>query len=163
MNAALYVYASSSTRSRLFKISFPYAKPPGSLGINVDQADIVDSSQYLPTSKNPANLLLGQYVGELKTPRPGSPPPPPADVLGQFDEPLDPTKGLIPNVHLDTIVGGLIADPPRELVYTLSSSDGSLSLYGLPMQPNAKAKFTLRCPGGPSNCDHPGEHLFLAP
>ena len=29
VNAALYVYAAGSTRARLFKISFPYAKPPG--------------------------------------------------------------------------------------------------------------------------------------
>jgi hypothetical protein len=163
VNAALYVYASAATRSRLFKTSFPYAKPPSSLGIDMAQADFVDSSQYLPTSKNPANLLLGQYTGELRTPKPGSPPSPPADVLGQFYEPLQPTQGLIPNDHVNTIVGALIADPPRERFYTLESNDGALDVFGLPLQGGAKPVLSFNCPGGTSNCDEKGEHLFLAP
>jgi hypothetical protein len=50
VNAALYVDAQSSQRARLFKIGFPYAKPPGSLGISLGQANVVDSSQWLPTA-----------------------------------------------------------------------------------------------------------------
>ena len=72
VDSALYIYALTSRgRGRLFKDSFPYAKPPSSLGINLAQADFVDASQYLPTSKNPADLLLGQYAGALRTPKPG--------------------------------------------------------------------------------------------
>lgn len=163
VDASLYVYASSSTRSRLFKISFPYAKPPSSMGINVDQADFVDSSQYLPTSKNPADLLLGQYTGLLHSPKPGAPPSPPVDVMGQFYEPLDPVKGLFPNDIVKTIVGGLVADPPRELIYTLLSENGELQVFGLPLSGGAKPVISLPCLAGASNCDNQGEHAFLAP
>ncbi len=162
VNAALYVYALGTNRNRLFKDSFPYAKQPSSTGLDLSQADYVDSSQYLSTSPNPANLLLGQYFGELKTPSPGSPPPPPASVLGQFDEPLQPSRGLIPNNMLKTVVGALIADPPRELFYTLQAQDGELDVFGLPLRGSAKPIISLPCLGGASKCaEH--EHLFLAP
>lgn len=163
VSATLYVYASSSTRSRLFKIPFPYAKPPSSMGIDVDQADFVDSSQYLPTSKNPASVLLGQYVGLLKSPSPGSPPPPPVSVLGQFDEPLQPVKGLFPNNIVKATVGALAADAPRQLFYALDATDGELDAYVLPMTSHAQTVLQLPCLGGASGCDHQPEHLFLAP
>jgi hypothetical protein len=163
VNATLYVYASNAAESsRLFKIGFPYARPPGTTGLNLDQADFVDASQYLPTAKNPADLLLGQYVGALRTPKPGSPPSPPVDVMGQFYEPLQPTKGLVPNEHVNTVVGALIADPPRELIYTLQSTDGELDVYGLPLAGEAKPVLALKCPAGASSCSA-HEHLFLAP
>ncbi len=163
VNSALYIYATASTRSRLFKDSFPYAKQPSSTGINLAQADIVDASQYLPTSKNPADLLLGQYTGELRTPKPGAPPSPPVDVMGQFYEPLQPTKGLIPNDHVNTVVGALIADPPRERFYTLLLLNGELDVFGLPLQGGAKPVLRLSCLGGSSGCTTRTQHLFLAP
>jgi hypothetical protein len=163
VNATLYVYASNAAgSSRLFKIAFPYARPPGSTGLNLDQADFVDASQYLPTAKNPADLLLGQYIGALRTPKPGSPPSPPVDVMSQFYEPLQPTKGLIPNEHVNTVVGALIADPPRELIYTLQTNDGELDVYGLPLGGGAKPALRLKCLAGASGCTA-HEHLFLAP
>lgn len=163
VNATLYVYASSSTRSRLFKTGFPYAKPPGSLGINLDQADFVDASQWPPTAPNQPSLLLGQYFGALHSPRPGSPPSPPVNVTGQFAQPLNPQLGLFPDAHINTIAGALVADPYRSSFYTLDAGNGSLRLYGLPMPDNAKAKISLRCLAGPSNCSEKFEHLFLAP
>jgi len=163
VSATLYVYASNAAESsRLFKIGFPYAKPPGTTGLNLDQADFVDASQYLPTAKNPADLLLGQYVGALRTPKPGSPPSPPVDVMSQFDEPLQPTKGLIPNEHVNAVVGALIADPPRQLIYTLQTTNGELDVYGLPLGGGAKPVFALKCLAGTSSCSA-HEHLFLAP
>ena len=42
VNAALYVYANGTTISRLFKVSFPYAKQPSSVGIDLSQADFVE-------------------------------------------------------------------------------------------------------------------------
>jgi hypothetical protein len=163
VSATLYIYATNAAESsRLFKIAFPYAKPPGTTGLNLDQADFVDASQYLSTSENPADLLLGQYVGALRTPKPGSPPSPPVDVMGQFDEPLQPTKGLIPNEHVNTVVGALIADPPRELIYTLQTTDGELDVYGLPLVGGAKPALRLKCLAGASSCSA-HEHLFLAP
>jgi hypothetical protein len=163
VNAALYVYASSTVRSRLFKISFPYAKPPGSLGINLDQADFVDASQWPPTAPNAPSLLLGQYFGALASPHPGSPPSPPVNVMAQFPQPLNPLQGLFPDQHADTVVGALIADPYRYSFYTLDAIDGSLDVYALPMAPQAKPKISLPCPAGPSNCSEKGEHVFLAP
>ncbi|MGC1379444.1 MAG: hypothetical protein WA814_00315 [Candidatus Baltobacteraceae bacterium] len=163
VNAALYVYALASTRGRLFKVGFPYAKPPGSLGINLAQADIVDSSQYLPQNPNPASLLLGQYIGILSSPHPGSPPSPPVDVLGQFPQPLDPQTGLFPNAHVSAIVGALVADPPRSSFYTLDAGTGRLDVFALPLKSNAKPSISLPCLGGPANCSHQSEHLFLAP
>src|ERR1700722_17131584 len=163
VNATLYVYASNAAgSSRLFMIAFPYARPPGSTGLNLDQADFVDASQYLPTAKNPADLLLGQYIGALRTPKPGSPPSPPGDVMSQFYEPPQPTKGLIPNEHVNTVVGALIADPPRELIYTLQTTDGELDVYGLPLGGGAKPALRLKCLAGASGCTA-HEHLFLAP
>jgi hypothetical protein len=166
VNAALYVYANTSSeppRYRLFKIGFPYARPPGSLGINLGEADFVDSSQWPPTASNDPSLLLGQYTGALRSPKPGSPPSPPVDVTAQFAQPFNPQFGLFPNEHIDTIVGALIADPYRYSFYTLDEDDGSLDAYGLPMSENAKAKLSLPCLGGASNCGEKFEHLFLAP
>ena len=163
VNAALYVYASSSVRSRLFKISFPYAKPPGSLGINLNQAVFVDSSQWLPTAPNQPSLLMGQYLGQLASPKPGSPPSPPVNVMGEFVQPLDPTQGLFPNQHAATIVGALAADPQRSRVYALTAQTGELDVYGIPMAKGAKPTLTLPCLGVPSDCGEKPEHLFLAP
>ncbi|MFZ1016630.1 MAG: hypothetical protein WAN39_02030 [Candidatus Cybelea sp.] len=162
VNAALYVYANGTTISRLFKVSFPYAKQPSSVGIDLSQADFVDASQYLPTATNPDTVLLGQYLGALRSPSPGSPPSPPVNVMSQFNEPLQPTQGLFPNQHSEAIVSALAADAPRLLFYTLALADGSLSAYTLPMQPQAKPKFSIRCLAGASGCaGH--DHLFLAP
>ena len=163
VNATLYVYASSPARSLLFKVPFPYAKPPSSVGINVAQAAFVNVSQYLPTALNPADLLLGQYVGQLRTPTPGSPPSPPVDVMSQFNEPLNPVTGLIPNAHADTIINALIADPPRERFYATEAATGTLDVYNLPLAGGAKPVFSLLCPGGASLCDEKGAHVFLAP
>ena len=162
VSSTLYVYGTSATRSRLFKSGFPYAKPFSSTGLNLAQPDFVDASQYLPTSKNPADLLLGQYTGELRTPKPGSPPSPPVDVMSQFDEPLQPTQGLIPNEHVNAVVGALIVDAPRELIYTLQEIGGELDVFGLPLQGGAKPIISLSCLAGASNCSE-REHLFLAP
>lgn len=164
INAALYVYAASATRARLFKSSFPYAKPPGSLGIDLAQADFVDSTQWPPTASNAPSLLLGQYFGQLNSPTPGSPPSPPVDVTSQFAEPLNfQQRGLFPESHIDTIVGALAADTNRYSFYTLDAGNGRLSVYGLPMQNKGKAKFSLPCLGGASNCSEKFEHLFLVP
>ncbi len=163
VNATLYVYALSAQRGRLFKIGFPYAKPPGSLGINLGQADFVDSSQWLPTAPDQPSLLVGQYFGALASPHPGSPPSPPVNVLGQFPQPLNPQLGLFPDAHVDTIVGALIADPPRSVFYTLDAGDGRLDEYGLPLKGNAKPRLSLPCLGGSGNCSQKSEHLFLAP
>jgi hypothetical protein len=163
VNAALYVYAASSTRARVFKTSFPYAKPPSGTGLDLAQADFVDASQYLPTNPNPAPLILGQYFGPLKSPPPGQPPPPPVNQLSQFAVPLNPVLGLFPDATVKTIVGALIADPPRDAFYTLDNATGRLDEYALPLRRNAKPKLSLACPGGVANCDSKGEHLFLAP
>jgi hypothetical protein len=162
INATLYVYALSSKTGRLFKIGFPYAKPPGSLGINLGEADFVDTTQWPPTAPNAPSLLLGQYTGQLHSPPPGVPPSPPVDVMGQFVEPLNPVQGLFPNQHVNTIVGALTADTYRYSFYTLDADDGALQVYGLPMQSNAKPKISLRCLAGLGNCDK-GEHVFTAP
>jgi hypothetical protein len=163
VNATLYVYASATARSRLFKISFPYAKPPGTLGINLAQAAFVDATQWPPTAPNAPSLLLGQYLGQLSSPKPGSPPSPPVNVTGQFAQPFDPNTGLFPDAHLNTIVGALATDPYRYSFYTLDAGDGSLDVYDLPMHSKAKPKLSLPCPAGPSNCSEKLEHLFLAP
>ncbi len=163
VNAALYVFAANSTRALLFKISFPYAKPPSPTGLDVGNADFVDSSQYLPTNPNPIPVILGQYNGRLTSPPPGSPPPPPIDRLAQFAEPLNPVQGLFPDATVDTIVGALVADPPRNAFYTLDAITGRLNQWGLPLRNQATPKLSLPCLGGSSNCVSKGEHLFLAP
>ncbi|HZY95993.1 MAG TPA: hypothetical protein VFE35_02705 [Candidatus Cybelea sp.] len=163
VNAALYVYASSSTRSRVFKTGFPYAKPPGSIGLDLAQADFVDSSQWLPTAPQQPSLIIGQYFGALHSPHPGSPPSPPVNVLSQFAQPLDLQRGLFPDAVVSAIVGALIADPPRASFYTLDAATGRLDVYGLPMAGHAKPKLSLPCLGGSGNCIHKIEHLFLAP
>jgi hypothetical protein len=163
INAALYVYASSSTRSRLFKTAFPYGKPPSQVGLDLAQADIVDSSEWPPTAKSDPSLLLGQYLGQLHSPKPGSPPSPPVNVTAQFPQPFNPTQGRFPNAHVDTLVGALIADTYRYAYYALSSGDGSLNVYDLPMTSQEHPKITLPCLAGPSNCSQKLEHIFLAP
>lgn len=165
VNAALYVYANQANtqRSRIFKTSFPYAKPPSPLGIDLAQADFVDSSQYLPTNPNPAPLILGQYFGPLASPPPGSPPPPPVNALAQFAQPFNPLVGLFPDATTDTIAGALVADPSRDAFYTLDSASGRLDEYALPLKNRALPTLSLQCLGGASNCDGKREHLFLAP
>ncbi|MEO6836489.1 MAG: hypothetical protein ABI231_11385 [Candidatus Tumulicola sp.] len=165
VSSALYVYANQSgtQRSRVFKISFPYAKPPSSIGLDLAQADFVDPSQYLPTNPNPAPLLLGQYVGPLSSPPPGLPPPPPVNELSQFAQPFNPVLGVFPDATAKTIVGALIADPPRRAFYTLDTATGRLDAYDLPLATNARPKISLACLGGVTTCDGKAEHLFLAP
>ncbi len=166
VNATLYVYASTSAvppRSRLFKIGFPYAKPPGNVGINLAQADFVDTTQWPPTAPNAPSLLLGQYEGALRSPPPGKPPPPPVNVTGQFTEPLNPVQGLFPDAHIDQVAGALSADPYRYSFYTLDAEDGTLDVYALPMTSKEKPKLSLACLAGASNCGEKLEHLFLAP
>ena len=165
VSAALYVYANQTNtqRSRVFKVSFPYAKPPSPLHIDLAQADFVDSSQYLPTNPNPAPLALGQYFGPLASPPPGSPPPQPFNVLSQFAQPFNPVLGLFPDATTDTIVGALVADPPRSAFYVLEAANGRLDAYDLPLKRNAKPKLSIPCLGGPSNCDAKNERLFLSP
>ncbi|HEY1866791.1 MAG TPA: hypothetical protein VGG70_00750 [Candidatus Cybelea sp.] len=163
INATLYVYASSSTRSRLFKIGFPYAKPPSSVGLDLAQADIIDSTEWPPTAGSAPSLLLGQYFGQLQSPKPGSPPSPPVDVTAQFPQPFIPSVGRFPNAHVDTLIGALIADTYRFAYYTLDAGNGSLKVYHLPMQSKEQPKISLRCLAGASNCSHQLEHIFLAP
>lgn len=164
VNATLYVYATNTAgRSRLFKVAFPYAKPPSSVGLNLGEADFVDSSQWPPTAPNAPSLLLGQYFGQLRSPPPGVPPSPPVDVTAQFPQPFNPSVGLFPNAHLETNVMALVADPYRYVFYTLNYDNGDLQVYGLPMKTNSQPKITLSCLAGVDNCGAKPGHLFLAP
>ncbi|MFY9665162.1 MAG: hypothetical protein WAL67_06025 [Candidatus Cybelea sp.] len=167
INATLYVYALSSKNvppvGRLFKLGFPYAKPPGTIGMNLAQADFVDSSQWPPNASNAPTLLLGQYTGPLRSPKPGSPPSPPVNVTSQFAQPFTPQQGLFPSDHTNTIAGALAADTYRFSYYTLDAGDGKLQVWDLPMRSNAKPKLTLPCLAGIGNCGEKPEHLFLAP
>jgi len=166
INATLYVFGGSSgqqIQDRLFKTSFPYAKQPSSTGLNLDFADFVDSSQYLPTNPNPVPVILGQYYGPLKSPPPGSPPPPPVTGLAQFAQPLNPVQGFFPDATVNTIVSALAADPPRNLFYTLDQATGRLDAYALPLSPQAKPSLSLPCLAGASRCNNQPEHLFMAP
>ncbi|HZV76999.1 MAG TPA: hypothetical protein VFF63_04450 [Candidatus Babeliales bacterium] len=163
VNATLYVYATSSTQARLFKIPFPYAAPPGNEGINLEEADFIDTSQWPPTAPNAPSLLLGQYTGDLHSPPPGIPPSPPVDEMSQFPQPFIPSIGRFPDASSNVIVGALIADPYRYSFYALDGDDGALTVYGLPMQPNAAPKITIKCIGGPAYCDEKPENLYLAP
>ena len=166
INATLYVFAAPAAgieSARLFKTSFPYAKPPGGTGLNLDFADFVDSSQYLPTNPNPVPVILGQYNGSLKSPPPGQPPPPPVDRLSQFAQPLNPVQGLFPDATANTIVGSIAADAPRTVFYALDQTTGRLEVYGLPMAEAATPTLTFACIGGANLCSNKPEHLFLAP
>jgi hypothetical protein len=164
VNAALYVFGENgNNHSQLFKYGFPYAKPPSALGISLLQADFVDSGQYLPTNPNPAPLLLGQYLGPLSSPPPGSPPPIPVDDLAQFAQPLNPVLGLFPEAVTKAIVGALAADAPRTVFYTLDVAVGKLDVYALPLTNDARPKISLPCLGGTANCNAKSEHLFLSP
>jgi hypothetical protein len=123
----------------------------------------VDSSQWPPSAPNTPTLLLGQYYGQLRSPSPGSPPSPPVTVTAQFPQPFNPSVGRFPDAHVNTLIGALAADPYRASFYTLDSGTGKLDVYGLPLPSNAKPRITLPCLGGPNNCSHQLEHLFLAP
>ncbi len=164
VNATLYVYASNSNgHARLFKIAFPYAKPPSIVGINLAQSAFVDSSQWPPSAPNAPSLLLGQYFGQLRSPPPGVPPSPPVNVTAQFPQPFNPSVGLFPDAHLSGIAGALAADPNRASFYTLDQSVGTLNAWTLPMINKGSAKVTIPCLAGPTNCSNKSEHLFLAP
>lgn len=163
VSSNLYIYAASATGAQLFKTGFPYAKPPSPTGLNVEQADFVDSSQYLSTDPVPASLVLGQYFGSLGPHAPQKPPPPPVNRLAQFAQPLNPLTGLFPNATVDDVVGALVADAPELRFFTLDASDGRLSAYSLPLTPHAKPRLIFRCLAGVKNCDGKPEHLFLAP
>lgn len=162
INATLYVYASASNTSRLFKVAFPYAKPPGTTGLDLAQAEFVDSSQWPSSARTTPSLMLGEYTGDLRTPKPGAPPSPPVTVAAQFVEPLMPVQGSLPNEHINTNLGAVAADPYRYTFYGLSALDGALEAYQLPMQTNAKPTVSLKCLAGLDNCGKT-EHLFLAP
>jgi hypothetical protein len=163
VSAALYIYGSAATSATLFKTGFPYTKPPSSIGLDVAQADFVDSSQYLPTDPNPQSVILGQYTGALASPPPQQPPPPPVTVLAQFSLPLDPVAGLFPWAIVKRVVGAVQADPPEDLFFTLDAATGSLSTYTLPLPQGSHALLTLRCLDGVAHCNSKPEHLFLAP
>jgi hypothetical protein len=159
----LYVYGQSATGAMLFKTNFPYSKPLSPTGINVAEADLVDSSQFLPSDPNPTTVILGQYFGPLASPPPQQPPPQPVNVIAQFAEPLNPFLGLFPNAIVNDIVGALAADPPRTVFYTLGAATGRLSVYPLPLTQKAKPKFSIHCLAGVARCDGKTEHLFTAP
>jgi len=163
VGANLFVYGQSATSATIFKTSFPYARPLSPIGINVAQADFVDSSQFLTSYSNPVTVILGQYFGPLASPPPQQPPPQPVNVIAQFAEPLNPMLGLFPNATSNDVVGALTADAPRTVFYTLAASNGRLSVYPLPLVRNAKPKLSLACLAGVAHCDGKSEHLFLAP
>ena len=164
INAALYVYASTSSgRSRLFKVSFPYAKPPGTTGLNLAIPDFVDASEWPPSAPVAPSLLLGQYDGALHSPKPGSPPSPPVDAMAQFPQPFNPIVGRFPDAHVDQIAGALTADTYRYSFYSLNFDDGTLNVYALPMRGGEKPKLTLPCVASAGNCTGRPEYLFLAP
>ena len=163
VNASLYVYASSTNATRLFKISFPYAKPPSDTGLNLGTPDFVDTSQWPPTAPNAPSLLLGQYVGDLHSPPPGVPPSPPVNDLSQFPQPFIPSIGMFPNAATNYYVAAVVADTYRYSFYALDTVGGAIYTFGLPMPNNAAAKITIPCIGGPNYCSEKPENLFLAP
>jgi hypothetical protein len=169
VNSSLYVYANNSNiGGQLFKIGFPYGKPPSSYyGLNLLQAAFVDASQFLygPPAGMGNGAIFGQYFGQLYGTPPLQPTPPPVNVLAQFNEPLMPDgRGMLfPNVTVKANVGALAADPPRDLVYTLDVADGKLNVYPMPLPRSGKPNFSLPCSGGPSICNSQLEHLFTAP
>ncbi|HTU83423.1 MAG TPA: hypothetical protein VMF61_14925 [Candidatus Acidoferrales bacterium] len=163
VNNTLYAYAGGNNGDMLFKLAFPYGGEPSPTGLNLEQADYVDASQYLPTAPYPQSLILGQYVGPLHSPPPQQPPPPPVDVLSQFAEPLNPIHGLFPSIEVNQIVGALIADPPRLLFYTLDVNTGRLDVWPLPLGTGDEPRLSFPCFAGGANCKNKPEHLFLAP
>ena len=162
VSSALYPYATGSTSSRLFKSGFPYVSV-SSLQIDLQQADFVDPSQYLPTNPNPVPLLLGQYNGSLSSPPPQQPPPPPVNVLAQFAMPLNPVTGFFPDATVKTSVGALIADPPRTQFYTIDIGTGRINAWALPLHNNATPLLSAPCAATSANCVGKPEHLWLAP
>ncbi|MBV8489533.1 MAG: hypothetical protein JO199_03310 [Candidatus Eremiobacteraeota bacterium] len=166
ISGTLYVYAINSGLpppydGQLFKLGFPYVKPISTTGLNLSQADFVDTSQFLPSNPNPVPALLGLYNGPLHSPPPQVPPPAPVDELAQFASPLNSVTGPFPTATVSIVIGALIADPPRTRIYTLESTDGRLAEFAFPLQNRARALLTLRCPFKPSNCNEKPEHLYL--
>jgi hypothetical protein len=169
VNSTLYVFADNSNiGGQLFKIGYPYAKPPGGFyGLNLLQAAFVDPSQFLygPPPSLSDGAIFGQYFGQLKSTPPLKPTPPPVNVLAQFNTPLMPNGGgtLYPNITVKANVGALAADPRRDVIYTLNVADGKLNVYPMPLPRSGKPNFSLACSGGPSICNSQPEHLFTAP
>lgn len=168
ISSALYVYAGNNNvpppqGQQLFKSSFPYVKPVTSTGLDLEQADFVDSSQYLISNPYPIPMILGQYFGPLHSPPPQAPPPPPVDELAQFQNPINVVQGPYPVATVNVVVGGLIADPPRMKIYTLRASDGQLQVWPIPLVNNGLPKISLRCPGTKTLCLTGSEKLFLGP
>lgn len=84
----------------------------------------VDAGQYLPSNPNPASLILRQYNGRSHHPR-RERPTATVDRLSQFAVPLNPVQGLFPDATVNTIVGALVADPPRTAFYTVDALNES--------------------------------------
>jgi hypothetical protein len=171
VNASIYVYATQpqGQQSLLFKSSFPYAAAPSPVdGLDLAIPDYVDPSQY-PNGPPPAiasGVLIGQYNGLLASPAPGKSPPPPVERLASFNLPLFPVNGVgvFPSAVVEDVSSALVADPSRAVFYSLSTADGTLKVYGLPLSNGAKPHFTLRCAAKtPALCNAAPSHLFLAP
>jgi hypothetical protein len=168
VSASIYVYATQpqGLSSVLFKSSFPYAAPPSPVdGLDLSIPDYVDPSQY-PNGPPPAlaaGVLIGQYNGILASPAPGKSPQPPQEHLAQFNLPLLPVNGVFPSAIVNDVSSAIVADPSRSVFYSLSTSDGSLKVYGIPLNAGATDHFALRCPAKPAACNDAPEHLFLAP
>jgi hypothetical protein len=171
VNGGLYVYASQTqgSFSLLFKSSFPYAKPPaGEFGLDLSTPDFVDPTQWVngPPPALSGGLLLGAYNGLLVAPTPGKSPPPPVQVLAEFNMPIQPIgfSPVVPNASVNDVYSGLIADPNRNVFYSLTTSDGSLKVYALPLSTGAAPILRLPCPARPASaCSNKPEHIFFAP
>jgi hypothetical protein len=170
VNATIYVYATQpqGQSSLLFKSSFPYAAAPSPVdGLSLGVPDFVDPSQY-PNGPPPAiaaGVLIGQYTGSLQSPAPGKSPTPPVQVLAQFNLPLVPVSGVgvFPSVVVNDVSAALVADPSRNVFYSLAASNGALDVYDLPLT-GGKPKMALRCAAkAAALCNDKPEHVFLAP
>jgi hypothetical protein len=164
----LYVYAVNSSlpppqSEQLFKESFPYVKPVSTTGLNLEQVDYVDPSQFPPSNPNPVSVTLGQYNGPLHSPPPQAPPPAPVDQLSQFASPINTIQGPYPSASVNYVAGALIADPPRARFYTLDAIDGRLRVWGLPLENGAAPSITIACHSGKKRCTGGSEHLWLGP
>jgi hypothetical protein len=162
-----YVYAGGgATGARLFKIAFPYSRPPSSLGVDIAAASWVDASQYFngPPYAFSDGALIGQYTGPPASPAPLHSPAPNIEVLTQYTLPLDYITGLYPTVKTSDVVGATVPEPNRNVFYALRASTGALEVYAMPMASNAKPKLSLSCSAKTVGlCDGQSEHLFLAP
>lgn len=171
VNASIYVYATQpqGQQSLLFKNSFPYASAPAPVnGLDLAIPDYVDPSQYPngPPPQIAAGVLIGQYNGLLASPAPGKSPPPPVERLASFNLPLMPVNGVgvFPSAVVDDVSSALVADPSRAVFYSLSAADGTLKVYGIPLQNGVRPHFALRCAAKTADlCNDRPEHLFLAP